>query len=143
MLIRRRTCRRGWSLWGGKQWVQMVAQQSKQKMFFSFFLVLWWTIHGVKNFSPRRISSHLGIETTPTFKYKTKRKTQHSSIKANNHINMCVWSKGNNYSRMDIKNCSPFFFFFGLFVEWWSRGGTPKKSCKGVGVGLSGIMKTN
>ena len=59
------TCRRGWEWWGWMHCGQMLVQQSKQKMFFSFFFDVSWSRHGLKNFSLRRGSTQCRNEGKP------------------------------------------------------------------------------
>ena len=47
-----------WESWRGRQWGQRVRQQSKQKIFFSFFLAWGWRWQGEKNFSDKRKKIH-------------------------------------------------------------------------------------
>ena len=55
------TWRREWERWEGRQWGQMLRQQCKQKMFFSFFLWFWWTPQPPKNVSAINLSRHAGF----------------------------------------------------------------------------------
>lgn len=91
------TCKRWWGRWVCEQWRQILMQQSKQNMFFSFLLAHSWTTQGLKNFSARRIWSQRGIidgdELIPTWStYQKKQQTQLliNEIKENSKKALCV-----------------------------------------------------
>jgi hypothetical protein len=54
------TWRRGWWRWAGAQCGQMLVQQARQKMFFSFFLRLSCASHPTKKLSSTRPPTHPG-----------------------------------------------------------------------------------